>query len=119
MVWGDDLVTRRQALVHGGRSTLGVFLAGSIALGRRSTTAEPSPNQPVQAFARYTDLLDPLRRRGRKWRTLGHASDASPIVAMKCGGEKQPAILSTAGAHATEHAGVVLLCGTGRATGGG
>ena len=94
-------------MVLGGRSTLGVFLAGSLALAQRLTAAEPSRNQPVRAFPRYSDLLDTLRSRGRVWRTLGHAPDGSPIIAVKCGGEKKPAILISAGAHATEHAGVV------------
>ena len=57
-------------------------------------------------FASYAELLATLRQRGHKLRTLGFAPDKSPIVGVKSGGTKKPAIFLSAGAHSTEHAGV-------------
>jgi hypothetical protein len=57
-------------------------------------------------FANYAELLDTLRKRGHSLRTLGFAPDKSPIVGVKTGGTKKPAIFISAGAHSTEHAGV-------------
>jgi hypothetical protein len=55
----------------------------------------------------YADVLALLVKRGRKYRILGRAPDQSPIVAVKCGGGKLPAILISGGAHSTEHAGAL------------
>lgn len=38
---------------------------------------------------------------------MGAAPDQSPVVAIRAGGDKKPAILVSAGSHSTEHAGVV------------
>jgi hypothetical protein len=107
MPWSGAHLTRRQSLVLGSRSVVAGLLAGSLALERPLAAADAARDLPVKTFARYADLLDTLRRQGRTWRTLGHTLDGSPIVAVKCGGEKKPAILVSAGAHSTEHAGVV------------
>jgi hypothetical protein len=39
-------------------------------------------------------------------RVLGHAPDGSPLVVVKCGGEKLPAVFISAGSHSLEQAGV-------------
>lgn len=38
---------------------------------------------------------------------MGRALDGSPLVVVKCGGEKLPAVFVSAGSHSTEQAGVV------------
>ena len=38
---------------------------------------------------------------------LGRAPDGSPLIAVKCGGDRSPAVFIGSGSHATEHAGVV------------
>lgn len=60
----------------------------------------------VRPFARYSDLLELLERRGRKWEVLGRTPDRQPVIAVRAGGDKLPAIFISAGAHSTEHAGV-------------
>jgi hypothetical protein len=57
-------------------------------------------------FNRYSDLLETLKKRGHKLRVLGYAPDRSPIVGIKAGGDKKPAIFISAGSHSTEQAGV-------------
>ena len=57
-------------------------------------------------FPCYTDLLKAVERRGHKPLVLGRATDGSPVIAVKCGGDKRPAIFIGSGSHATEHAGV-------------
>lgn len=61
----------------------------------------------VAPYGVYPKLLTTLQERGHQWRVLGAAPDRSPIVAVRAGGAKRPAILISAGSHATEHAGVV------------
>lgn len=39
-------------------------------------------------------------------RVLGYCPDGSPLVCVRCGGDKLPAIFITAGSHSTEQAGV-------------
>ncbi len=60
----------------------------------------------MQIFDRYTDLLGWLESKGHKPRVLGCAPDGAPVVCIKAGGEKQPAIFISAGSHSTEQAGV-------------
>ncbi|MCZ6679524.1 MAG: hypothetical protein O7E52_20020 [Candidatus Poribacteria bacterium] len=60
----------------------------------------------TQIFRTYTDLLERVEGAGRPTRVLGHTPDGSPIVSVRTGGEKTPAIFITAGSHSTEHAGV-------------
>lgn len=60
----------------------------------------------MQIFARYTELLERIEKTGRPLRVLGRAPDGSPIAAVRCGGEKLPAVFISAGSHSTEHAGV-------------
>jgi hypothetical protein len=91
----------------GRRATL---LAGAVGLGSlclsKTSTAEESAERP-HPFKSYSELLETLRRRGHTLRTLGLAPDRSPVVAVRAGGEKAPAIFISAGSHSTEHAGVV------------
>ena len=58
----------------------------------------------MRPFHSYPDLLKAIE--ARKPRVLGLAPDRSPIVAVKIGGKKKPAIFIGAGSHATEQAGV-------------
>ncbi len=60
----------------------------------------------MQIYDRYTDLLERLDRCGRQPTVLGCAPDGAPIVSVKSGGEKEPAIFISAGSHSTEQAGV-------------
>jgi hypothetical protein len=69
--------------------------------------AAPPKEPDASPFPRYTALLETLKKRGHLLRILGHAPDRSPLVAVKSGGKKRPAIVISAGSHATEHAGVV------------
>lgn len=90
------------------RSFLG---AGGLCLGGLAMpawlTAQTERAAIPRPFAAYAELLDTLRKRGHPLRTLGFAPDKSPIVGVKAGGTKKPAIFISAGAHSTEHAGVV------------
>lgn len=88
-----------------------VFLgASSVCLSRlamrQELSAQTERASVPKPFESYSQLLDTLRQRGHAWRTLGFAPDKSPVVAVKAGGTKKPAIFISAGAHATEHAGV-------------
>jgi hypothetical protein len=60
----------------------------------------------MQIFTQYSELLEYIQQMGHTWRTLGHTPDGSPIVSVKTGGEKEPAVFITAGSHSTEQAGV-------------
>lgn len=84
--------------------------ASSVCLSRlavpQELAAQTKRESVPKPFGSYTQLLDTLRQRGHSWRTLGFAPDKSPVVAVKAGGTKKPAIFISAGAHATEHAGV-------------
>lgn len=60
----------------------------------------------MQIYRTYGELLERLERFGRPIRVLGHAPDGSPLVVVRAGGEREPAIFVTAGSHSTEHAGV-------------
>ncbi|MDA0709997.1 MAG: hypothetical protein O3B73_07305 [bacterium] len=54
----------------------------------------------------YTEFLACIRKKGHKPRILGRAPDGSPLVCVKVGGDRGPAIFVSAGSHATEQAGV-------------
>lgn len=60
----------------------------------------------MDGFATNADLLAAVEGIGKPTRTIGYAPGGRPIVAVEAGGDREPAILVTAGAHATEHAGV-------------
>lgn len=94
---GQATVTRRQALAA----------SASLAVAGLPTFAAENAAVPAAGFPRYDDLVQTLRRRGHQPQILAAAPDRSPIVAVRAGGDKQPAILISAGSHATEHAGVV------------
>ena len=93
-------LTRRSLLRAGGLCLSGLAVPALLS-AQTEREAVPRP------FGRYADLLDTLRKRGHTLRTLGFAPDKSPIVGVKTGGTKKPAIFISAGAHSTEHAGVV------------
>lgn len=96
-----DHLTRRSLLGAGGLCLGG--LLGLPALAQESADKDAAP----RPFTGYGELLDTLRQRGRRYRILAAAPDKSPVVAVKTGGTKRPAILISAGSHATEQAGVV------------
>lgn len=60
----------------------------------------------MPVFFRYSDLLKHLQELGHRPHVLGHAPDGSPLVAVRCGGEKLPAVFIASGSHSTEQAGV-------------
>lgn len=60
----------------------------------------------MRIFDRYADLLDWVERKGFQREVLGCAPDGAPVVCLKTGGEKPPAIFISAGSHSTEQAGV-------------
>ena len=60
----------------------------------------------MQIFSTYSELLARVEQTGRCTRILGHAPDGSPIIVVKAGGDREPAVFITAGSHSTEHAGV-------------
>ena len=60
----------------------------------------------MQIFHRYHELLGRLDARGHEHRILGRAPDGAPIVCVRAGGDKTPAIFISAGSHSTEQAGV-------------
>jgi hypothetical protein len=60
----------------------------------------PNPNLTT------SDVLEALRASGKPLHEWGRAVDGTPLLAARAGGDKQPAIFITAGAHSTETAGV-------------
>jgi len=60
----------------------------------------------MQIYNRYSDLLQSIESKGHQPEVLGFCPDRMPIVSIKTGGEKGPAIFISAGSHSTEHAGV-------------
>ena len=85
-------------LQAGGALTVAAWLA-------KPARAEAAP--APRPLASYAEVLARLKSRGREYRVLGCAPDQSPIVAVKCGGQKLPAIFISGGAHSTEHAGAL------------
>jgi hypothetical protein len=69
--------------------------------------ADTTVTKEAFGFPTYDNLLATLKQRGHRTRVLGYAPDRSPVVAVKGGGTKKPAIFISAGSHSTEHAGVV------------
>ena len=65
----------------------------------------------MQIFDRYLDLLQWIEQKGYSSRVLGHAPDGSPLVCLRTGGKKTPAIFISAGSHSTEQAGVGAAIG--------
>lgn len=90
----------RRALLQASGALLG---AGLLSPG--AVRSEPTATATYQPFTNYSEVLATLKRRGREVRVLGCAPDQSPIVAVRCGGDKLPAIMISGGAHSTEHAG--------------
>lgn len=61
----------------------------------------------MDGYETNSELLIDVKQAAKNVRTLGYGPGGEPIVAAETGGEKDPAILIMAGAHSTEHAGVV------------
>lgn len=97
-------ITRRQLLTAGAS-----ILATATMRPCRLTAeeAETTVTKNALGFRRYEDLLTTLKQRGHQTRVLGYTPDRSPVVTVKGGGQKKPAIFISAGSHSTEHAGVV------------
>ena len=95
----------RRTLIRTGAS---IALSGFV-LPRvvRAADGDKDAREQTQPFDRYADLLETVKKRGHRLRVLGFAPDRSPVVGIKTGGKKQPAIFISAGSHSTEHAGVV------------
>jgi len=60
----------------------------------------------AQIFETYRELLDCVKAKNKEVEVMGSAPDGAPIVAVRSGGDKTPAIFITAGSHSTEQAGV-------------
>jgi hypothetical protein len=90
----------RRALLQSSGALLG---AGLLFPG--AARSEPNATRAYKPFTNYSEVLATLKRRGREVRVLGCAPDQSPIVGVRCGGDKLPAIMISGGAHSTEHAG--------------
>jgi len=60
----------------------------------------------MRIFDCYADLLEWIGNKGHRAKILGCAPDGAPVVCVKAGGEKEPAIFISAGSHSTEQAGV-------------
>lgn len=57
-------------------------------------------------FETNADLVATVESRGHDYRVLGYAPGGRPIIAIRGGGDAEPAIVLTAGSHANEQAGV-------------
>jgi len=60
----------------------------------------------MESFSTYSEIVDRVSETSHPYRTLGRAPGGEPLIAVETGGERTPAILISAGAHATEQAGV-------------
>lgn len=98
-------VSRRSFLTTAGVACIGLAIPQGLRAEPPSDDQHPS-TRAVRPFNRYSDLLETLKKRGHKLRVLGYAPDRSPIVGIKAGGDKKPAIFISAGSHSTEQAGV-------------
>lgn len=58
-------------------------------------------------FTTYESLRDAVTTAASSTEIIGYAPGGRPLLAARAGGDRQPAIMLTAGSHATEHAGVV------------
>lgn len=92
-------LSRREILQAGSALSIAVMLQDNARAQSEANAVEP--------LVGYSQVLTTLEKRGRKYRVLGAAPDRSPIVAVKCGGTKLPAIFISGGAHSTEHAGAL------------
>jgi hypothetical protein len=91
--------SRRTMLQAGGALAVAAMLPNAASAQSKAAVVKP--------LANYSEVLTTLEKRGRKFRVLGSAPDQSPLVAVKCGGTKLPAIFISGGAHSTEHAGAL------------
>lgn len=110
----EDQVVRKKADNRGrhgrNRPSRRTFLSlvgpalGAFAL--RTSRSAATEEVAISPFRHYAELLETLKARGHQSRVLGHAPDRSPLVVIRAGGDKKPAIFISAGSHSTEHAGV-------------
>lgn len=57
-------------------------------------------------FNTYDELIEAVEGTGSSYQVLNRTPTGQPILDIRMGGDRQPAILITAGAHSTEQAGV-------------
>jgi len=88
-------------------ATSGVAFAAASGASSLWAQSQEKSSKNMLGFRRYSDLLQTIKKKGHALRVLGYCPDKSPVVAIKAGGDKKPAIFISAGSHATEHAGVV------------
>ena len=110
-VFNRQQVCIADALSRRGFLRIAGLACGGWLLPQRLRAESPANDQSVKEravrpFKRYSDLLETVQQRGYKSRVLGYAPDKSPIVGIKAGGDKKPAIFISAGSHSTEQAGV-------------
>lgn len=98
-------MSRRDFLRIGGAVSLGLNLPRQLRADLPSGN-DRKKERAVRPFVRYSDLLDTVKSRGHKLRVLGYAPDGSPVVAIRGGGDREPAIFISAGSHSTEQGGV-------------
>lgn len=60
----------------------------------------------MRGYNTYDQVLEAVESSGKPYQVLGYAPGGEPIVAVETGGNREPPVLISAGAHATEHAGV-------------
>ncbi len=110
-VFNRQQVCIADALSRRGFLRIAGLACGGWLLPQRLRAESPANDQSVKEravrpFKRYSDLPETVQQRGYKSRVLGYAPDKSPIVGIKAGGDKKPAIFISAGSHSTEQAGV-------------
>jgi hypothetical protein len=60
----------------------------------------------ARIFASSHELVDHIEGQDHDCRLIARAPDGSPVVAVRAGGSRTPAVFITAGSHSTEQAGV-------------
>jgi hypothetical protein len=60
----------------------------------------------MKIYKNYDEILSEVTELGKSTETLGYTSGGLPLISIRTGGDKLPAIFVTAGSHSTEHAGV-------------
>ena len=91
---GHEL-SRRGLLRIGGLACAGLAIPQQLRADSPSND-RASDKRTIRPFNRYSHLLKTVKKRGHKVRVLGYAPDRSPIVGVKAGGDKKPAIFISA-----------------------
>ena len=60
----------------------------------------------AKIFTNSLELVAHIEGQGHECRVIARAPDGSPVVAVRAGGSRTPAVFVTAGSHSTEQAGV-------------